>query len=177
MADADPLAAVASGRAAAGGAAAGGAAAGGAGRDAEALDALQPLQLHYARPASLALLLGDAALRCHEETFSWLLLVRRAKWALETLPPPAAHAWRLLRAELLHLVGTLYAHLALGVHAEWSAFEARWPELRDVDAFRTAHLDFARRVAARCLLRPSLAPVLRALRLVRFKQVLAHSSI
>jgi hypothetical protein len=35
-----------------------------------------------------------------------------------------------------------------------------------VDAFRTAHLDFARRVAARCLLRPSLAPVLRALRLM-----------
>ena len=35
-----------------------------------------------------------------------------------------------------------------------------------MDAFRTAHLDFARRVAARCLLRPSLAPVLRALRLM-----------
>ena len=69
-------------------------------------------------------------------------------------------------AELLHLVGTLYAHLALGVHAEWSAFEARRPELRHVDAFRAAHRDFARRVAARCLLRPSLAPVLRALRLM-----------
>jgi len=147
-------------------AAAGGGAAGGAGREAEALDALQPLLLHYARPASLALLLGDEALRLHEETFGWLLLVRRAQWALETLPPPAAHAWRLLRAELLHLVGTLYAHLALGVHAEWSAFEARRPELRHVDAFRAAHRDFARRVAARCLLRPSLAPVLRALRLM-----------
>ena len=156
-----PAAAAAGGGGAAAG---GGGAAGGAGREAEALDALQPLLLHYARPASLALLLGDEALRLHEQTFGWLLLVRRALWALETLPPPAAHAWRLLRAELLHLVGTLYAHLALGVHAEWSAFEARRPELRHVDAFRAAHRDFARRVAARCLLRPSLAPVLRALR-------------
>ena len=121
----------------------------------------------------------------HEQASAFLLQVRRAKWALETAETAsdaasrhgvasrggraeaaAAHPWRVLRAELLHMVGRLYTYLALGaIEPEWADFARRSAEACNVDELRVAHETFARRVAERCLLRlPAHAEALAAVR-------------
>jgi hypothetical protein len=75
-----------------------------------------------------------------------------------------AHPWRILRAEVLHLITAVYSHLTLGViNPEWRAFVAQAPSFRHVDTFRSAHEAFAERVLRRCLLRPQHAPIVSAI--------------
>ena len=151
--------------------------------------------MQYRLQWPLQLAISPAALESHEQIFELLLQLRRARWALETLEsvptgtadaPTAApaqpaserrdgqrgpwrwcaHPWRVLRAEILHVIAAIYAHLTLGViNPEWQAFEAAMQNdlATSVDTFRSAHEAFAKRVAERCLLAPPDAPVRHAI--------------
>ena len=162
-----------------------GAAAAAAQADAPTLDAadaraLSELRLRFSARWPLQLAVSDACLATHEEVSGLLLQLRRAKWALETTGGTAAalrlgggdgeaawcaHPWRVLRAEVLHLVGAIYTHFTLGVIGpEWRSFrDEAVPRARDVDAFRAAHEAFAARVHRRCLLAAADAPIHRAI--------------
>ena len=156
----------------------------GHGLDATDVSALGLLRLHFCARWPLALVLSEAALEAHERVFHLLLQLRRSRWALETADADgaerrrvqggmgssggarerqerhSAHPWRVLRAEVLHIIGALYSHLALGViNPEWKAFSQRAAQLTHVDAFREAHEAFSRRLLHRCLLGPRDAAI------------------
>ena len=156
--------------------------------DATDVGALSLLRLHFCARWPLAFVLSETALEAHEAVFQLLLRLRRARWALETADAEGAerrrmqaglgsgggasearerfssHPWRVLRAEVLHLIASIYSHLTLGViNPEWRAFVEALAESTHVDAFRRVHEGFARRVFERCLLAPCDAPLRRAI--------------
>ena len=157
----------------------GAAAAGGGGLDVADVRALHDLMLHYVVGWPLQLAISDKAIACHERVFALLLRLRRARWALETVDSTAAdasatggrerggingwhsaHPWRVLRAEVLHLISALYSHFTLGViHPAWRDFASTAPSLFHLDDFRAAHEAFAQRVLSRCLLEERHAPI------------------
>ncbi|KAL1500494.1 hypothetical protein AB1Y20_013151 [Prymnesium parvum] len=144
-----------------------------AGLDSHDVRALDSLRVHFHVRWPLHLTLSAAARRRHEQVFSLLLQLRRAKWSLETAGGDGRgaaawrheHAWRVLRAELLHFVNSFYNHLALAViQVEWVDFHSRLDSLSDVDAFRELHDRFAERIHSRCLLTAQFATLLDAVR-------------
>ena len=160
------------------------------GLDSADVRALSSLRLRFNLQWPLQLAISEASLATHEKVFGLLVMLRRARWALETAENGSeaaadgssgggggrvggsdawrqcAHPWRVLRAEVLHLVSAIYAHLTLGViHPEWRAFEQTVMDAKEnhVDAFRTAHEGFAARVARGCLLSDSDLPIRNAI--------------
>ena len=127
------------------------------GLDAADVHALSTLRLRFRPQWPLQLAISDVALRAHEDVFGWLLQIRRARWALETATGGVgggssssggggnadgggtlgarhdtwrwcAHPWRVLRAEVLHVIAAIYAHLTLGViNPEWQVFQVSPP--------------------------------------------------
>ncbi|KAL3920308.1 MAG: hypothetical protein SGPRY_005300, partial [Prymnesium sp.] len=155
------------------------------GLDSHDITALDALRIHFTVTWPLPLTLSQSALGKMEQAcrgfgmctiaavFTLLLQLRRAKWSLETIRYPgdkrevshSQHAWRLLQAEMLHFVTTLYTHLTLAViQVEWTDFCSRLAALSDVDSFREAHDLFASRVHDGCLLGVKFEPLLQAVR-------------
>ena len=151
------------------------AAASGGGLDDTDVHALAPLRLRFEVRWPLELALSDVSLAKHEEIFGFLLQLRRARWALDTSEERCggggggerrvgAHPWRVVRAELRHVVSCVYTHLTIGVLApEWRAALAALQGATDVDSFRREHEAFAARAWGRCFLRPSDARVRHAI--------------
>lgn len=152
------------------------------GLDALDVHALGELRLRFTARWPLPLAISHEALRTHERIGVWLLRLRRARWALETSESgrtslrgsgptggwQCAHPWRVLRAQVLHLIASVYSHVVFSVlHSEWQLFvgavSGAAGTLTDVDAFRGAHEAFAFRVEQRCLLGPSHAPLIAAI--------------
>ena len=148
------------------------------GLDALDVHALGELRLRFTARWPLPLAISHEALRTHERIGVWLLRLRRARWALETSESgrtslresgptggwQCAHPWRVLRAQVLHLIASVYSHVVFSVlHSEWQHFVGAAGTLTDVDAFRGAHEAFALRVEQRCLLGPSHAPLIAAI--------------
>lgn len=146
--------------------------------DAVDVRALSELRLRFRARWPVQLAVSDGSLATHEEIFQLLLQLRRAKWALETAERDhghrsfdhgtdnryCAHPWWVLRAEVLHIVSTIYSHFTLGVIGpEWRIFQDALPMVGHVDAFRAAHEAFILRVHRRCLLAPRDEPILLAI--------------
>eukprot|EP00054_Salpingoeca_dolichothecata_P026972 m.195078 g.195078 ORF g.195078 m.195078 type:complete len:1025 (-) comp25821_c0_seq3:841-3915(-) len=125
--------------------------------------ALDPLQLHYHTEWPVNMIINDEHLRGYNRVFAFLLRIKRAKWAMESVniagpqpkPPLQKHKIQLLRAKILYVVQYLHDYVMTRIlHGLGMGFQKQVARSPHLDAVVANHQSYIQTIQDRCLLHP-----------------------